>query len=66
LHSNSITNFKELAATNAKHIKDILDGAGSKFKMHNPASWPEQSKLASDGKWDELSKLQAKLNAGKA
>ncbi len=65
LHSNSITNFKELAASNAKHIKDILDGAGSKFKMHNPATWPEQSKLASDGKWDELSKLQAKLNAGK-
>jgi hypothetical protein len=43
-----------------------LHDAGSRFQMHDPSTWPQQSDLAAAGKWDELKALQDKLNAGKA
>jgi hypothetical protein len=33
--------------------------------MHTPTTWPQQAKLAADGKWDELKKLQDELKGGK-
>jgi predicted flap endonuclease-1-like 5' DNA nuclease len=61
-----IYTFAELAATSAERLKEILDAAGSRFQMHDPTTWPEQSALARDGKWDELKKWQDELNKGKA
>lgn len=61
-----IVTFADLAATPAEKVSEILDAAGSKFAMHNPATWADQAALARDGKWDELKELQDKLNAGKA
>ena len=60
-----ITTFAELAKTKATKIKELLDGAGSRYKMHDPTSWPKQADLAAKGKMDELKKLQDELNAGK-
>jgi len=37
----------------------------SRYKMHDPTTWPKQAKLAADGKWDELKKLQDELDGGK-
>jgi predicted flap endonuclease-1-like 5' DNA nuclease len=61
-----IYTFAELAATSPDKLKGILDAAGSRFQMHDPTTWPEQSALARDGKWDELKKWQDELNKGKA
>jgi len=33
--------------------------------MHDPGSWPRQSRLAADGKWNELEKLQDELDGGR-
>ncbi len=30
-----------------------------------PGTWPEQAKMAAEGKWDELKKWQDELNGGK-
>jgi len=60
-----ITTFAELAKTKATKIKELLDGAGSRYKMHDPTSWPKQADLAAKGKMEELKKLQDELNAGK-
>lgn len=65
LNAGGITTFKQLAATKATTIKGILDKAGPRFQMHDPTTWPNQSKLAAAGKWDELKKLQDKLDGGK-
>lgn len=65
LAAENITTFKELSKLSAKKIKEILEAAGSKFSMHDPASWPKQAKLAAAGKWDELDELQKELKAGK-
>ncbi len=65
LENGGITSFEELAKSSQKKIKSILDAAGNKFKVQDPASWPKQSKLAASGKWSELKKLQAALKRGK-
>ena len=65
LATEQIVSFQDLSKATPKKIRTILDAAGSKFKMHDPATWPKQAKLAAAGKWDELKKLQAELKGGK-
>ncbi len=65
LSVEQIVSFQDLAKSTPKKIRTILDAAGNKFKMHDPATWPKQAKLAAAGKWDELKKLQAELKGGK-
>lgn len=64
LHSNGIKTWSDLAAAKFDRLRQILDDAGSSYRVHNPASWPEQAALAAAGKWDELLKLQKDLSAG--
>ncbi len=61
-----ILSFEQLANTSADRLKEILVAAGSRYQMHDPTTWPAQSKLAGDGKWEELKKWQDELNKGNA
>lgn len=65
LAAQEINSFEKLGKTSAKKLREILDAAGSKFKVHDPATWPKQAKLAAAGKWEELKTLQATLKGGK-
>ena len=60
-----IITFADLAATSVEKLNEILEEAGPRYSIHNPSTWPEQAKLASDGKWDELAELQDKLDGGR-
>lgn len=65
LKSGGITTFEALANTDADQITDILNDAGSNFKLSAPElheSWTEQAKLAADGAWGKLEKLQEKID----
>jgi len=57
--------YKDLSKASGKKLKAILEAAGNKFQVHDPASWPKQAKLAAAGKWEELETLQKELIAGK-
>lgn len=61
-----IYSFAQLANTSAARLKEILVAAGSRYQMHDPTTWPSQSKLADEGKWEELKKWQDELNKGNA
>lgn len=65
LNGGNIFTFEQLANTDAATIKKILDDAGPRFQMHDPKTWPMQSKLAAEGKWNELQKLQDELDGGR-
>ena len=65
LNNAGIHTFAELANTASERIKEILVAAGSRFQMHDPGTWPKQSAMARDGKFDELKKWQDELNKGK-
>ena len=65
LNDAGIMTFAQLANTEPDKVKEILANAGSRFTMHNPATWGQQALLASQGKWDELKKWQDELDGGK-
>lgn len=65
LNADGIVGFAALAKAKQPKLKAILEAAGSRYKMHNPSTWPEQAKLAAAGKWEELKKLQDELKGGK-
>ncbi|MBT7102468.1 hypothetical protein HN935_03065 [archaeon] len=64
LWKNKIETFKDLAKTPVQELRDILDTKGPMFQMHNPSTWARQAKLASQKKWIELERYQAKLDGG--
>lgn len=59
-----ILTFSELAATSVEKLTEILAEAGGTYASHNPETWPEQAKLAAEGKFDELKEWQDKLDGG--
>jgi large subunit ribosomal protein L21 len=65
LANAGLESFAKLAKAKPEKIKDILTEASSRMAHLEPTTWPEQAQLAADGKWDELKKLQDKLNGGK-
>jgi predicted flap endonuclease-1-like 5' DNA nuclease len=65
LAEENILTFKDLSKISVKKLKGILEAAGSKFQVHDPASWPKQAKLAAAAKWEELEELQKELIGGK-
>lgn len=65
LVKENILTYRDLSKCSIKKLQLILDNAGSKYNMHNPATWPKQAKLAVAGDWEALEKLQAALTAGK-
>jgi predicted flap endonuclease-1-like 5' DNA nuclease len=65
LFKSGIATFQQLANTQAKAVKAILEEAGSRYRMHDPTTWPEQAALAASGQWDKLKEWQDNLKAGK-
>ncbi len=65
MHAAGIESFTQLAETSIDKIKEILEAAGSRYKMHDPTTWPQQAQLAAEGKMDELKVLQDSLKGGK-
>jgi len=65
LNEAGIVNYDQLAATPVSRLEEILDAAGPRYRMADPTTWPEQARLAADGKWDELQKYQDDLKGGR-
>ncbi len=65
LFDAGITTFAHLAKAQINAIKEILAAAGSRYRMHNPSSWPQQAQLAADNNWEELKILQDRLKGGR-
>ncbi len=64
MKAGGIKDWGALAATSTERIQEILDAAGSRYSLANPTTWPQQAKLANEGKWDELIEYQKFLDAG--
>jgi len=55
LINRGITTWKQLSETLPDTIREYLvqDG-GERYRIHNPSTWPDQARLADEGRWDEL------------
>ncbi len=65
LHNAEIMSFADLAKAEVSRLKEILNAAGSRYQMHDPASWPMQSEMAANGEWDKLKDWQDNAKGGK-
>jgi len=64
-NSFDILTWKDLSDISVARSQEILDTGGARYKIHDPASWPMQSKMAYEGKWKELHKWQEEHKRGK-
>jgi predicted flap endonuclease-1-like 5' DNA nuclease len=64
LNANGISTFSQLADSRPEHLNMLLQNAGKHFQVHEANTWPKQAQLARDGKWNELSELQERLDGG--
>ncbi len=65
LKDGGINTWAELAAAPIDRLREILDAAGSRYQIHDPSTWPAQSKFAAEGHWEELKEYQDMLTGGR-
>ena len=58
-----ISTFEALSNATVEDIQKILTDAG--LRMMDATTWPQQAKLAAQGDWDGLKKLQDDLSGGR-
>ncbi len=63
LREAGISTFEALAGATVEDIQKVLSEAG--LRMMDATTWPQQAKLASEGDWDGLQKLQEDLSGGR-
>ena len=63
LKKSGISSFAQLAAADTASLAKLLQENGLQFTK--PDSWPEQARLAAEGKMDDLKALQERLVAGR-
>lgn len=65
LNAAGINTWAELANAPTDKVQAILDEAGPRYRMHDPATWAKQAELASKAQWAELEDYQDNLKGGK-
>jgi predicted flap endonuclease-1-like 5' DNA nuclease len=65
LRARGLGSFGALAQASPGTLREILDDNGPAYRIADPSTWPEQARLAADGRWDELRSLQDSLTAGR-
>ena len=65
LHGGGIRTWRELEAADQSTLRSVLEAAGSRFRVHDPGTWPRQAGLLADGKWQEFKDLTDALTAGR-
>ncbi len=63
--ADGVVTWRELSKANVERLQGVLDAAGPRYTMHNPASWPKQAGLLADGKWADFKTLTDKLKDGR-
>jgi ribosomal protein L13 len=64
LNAAGIITYSDLASADVTKLEEILTAAGPRYSIHKPTTWPTQSALARDGKFEELESLKKELDGG--
>ena len=65
IKNGGIKTWAALSNTDPSVIQGFLNDAGSRYKMHDPKSWPLQAGMAARGEWEALDKWQDEHEGGK-
>ncbi|AWX44313.1 hypothetical protein HME9304_01313 [Flagellimonas maritima] len=64
-HKFNIKTWEALSETTTDKCQEVLNSGGDRYRIHDPASWPMQAKMAFEGLWKELAEWQDKHKSGK-
>ncbi len=65
LRDGGISTWRELAEVPVERLQEILDAAGPRYQVHNPATWPRQAELLADADWAKFKTWTEELTAGR-
>lgn len=65
LKNSGYITWASLAEAKYEDLKKVLDEAGPRYRIHDPQSWPEQARMAAQGKWNKLIEYQKSLDVRK-
>ena len=65
LHGAGIHSFLDLADASVERLKEVLNKAGDRYRIHDPSTWPEQARLAAEGDMVKLKNYQDFLSGGR-
>jgi len=65
LNEAGIVTWADLANAPLEKVQAILDEAGPRYRMHDPATWAKQAQMAAEEQWEELEAYQEKLDGGR-
>ncbi|HQZ34879.1 MAG TPA: hypothetical protein PK020_10665 [Ilumatobacteraceae bacterium] len=63
--TGGIKTWWELHRTDVTTLRTLLEGAGPRFRVHDPSSWPQQAGLLARGEWEDFKDLTAHLQSGR-
>ena len=64
-HQAGIRTWRGLSKTRVTRLKQVLEAAGPRYHMHDPASWPQQAGLLADARWQRFKTLTDTLKGGR-
>lgn len=65
-NNDGIWSWKQLSNAEVSRLQKILAAAGSRYRVHNPETWPKQAGMADRGEWEKLKKWQDEHKRGRA
>lgn len=64
-NNGGIYTWEQLENSKVERLQEILDLAGPRYRIHNPASWSLQAAMCVKGEWDALQKWQDEHKRGR-
>jgi len=64
-HNHGVNTWLKLADLNVAQCREVLMTGGPRYRLHDPASWPMQARMAAEGKWKDLARWQDDHKHGK-
>jgi predicted flap endonuclease-1-like 5' DNA nuclease len=65
LKAAGIGNWHDLAEATVTNLKGVLEQAGSRYRLNDPSTWPEQARLLAGSEWDKFKIYTDYLIGGK-
>ena len=65
LNNHGISTYADLGKAKTDKLIQILETAGSRYRIADPSTWSKQAKLAGKGDWDGLKQLKKELKGGR-
>jgi predicted flap endonuclease-1-like 5' DNA nuclease len=65
LKEAGIMSWNDLAEATPENLRGVLEKAGTRYRLNDPTSWPEQARLLTNAEWDKFKEYTEYLIGGR-